>query len=266
MSISRIAMPSREASVSWPDYVLAGSIGTLALLAWLSLWLWGRSPGGHLLMHGARHVNLSGSGLFYYGALFVLGWTLMTIAMMLPTAVPLLLLFRRMAGSRPNSAGLMALLVAGYLAVWILFGIVAQLAGRLLGGIAGRWSWVQASPWAVPAALLAVAGLYQFSSLKYACLEKCRTPMSFLIARWQGGTEVWQAARIGIDHGIYCVGCCWSLMLLMFLMGAGSLGWMLILGIVMALEKNLPWGRKLSAPVGGVLLLAAAMVAYRAGF
>jgi predicted metal-binding membrane protein len=111
---------------------------------------------------------------------------------------------------------------------------------------------------------LAVAGLYQFSSLKYACLDKCRSPLTFLTSRWQGGNETAQALRIGVEHGLFCVGCCWSLMLLMFLVGTASVAWMLLLGVVMALEKNHPLGRRISAPLGWLLLLAAVAVAVRA--
>jgi predicted metal-binding membrane protein len=107
---------------------------------------------------------------------------------------------------------------------------------------------------------LTIAGFYQFSSLKYACLTKCRSPLSFLTSRWQGGNESAQALRIGVEHGLYCIGCCWSLMLLMFLMNAGNLVWMLVLGVVMASEKNFPWGRRLSAPIGMLLLIGAAAV------
>ena len=105
--------------------------------------------------------------------------------------------------------------------------------------------------WVSGAVILTIAGLYQFSSLKYACLDKCRSPLSFITSRWQGRNESAQSLRIGVEHGLFCVGCCWSLMALMFLVGTGNLIWMLLLGAVMALEKNLPWGHRLSAPLGG---------------
>src|SRR6185436_17010097 len=107
-------MRSRAASASWPDYVLAGSVGTLVLLAWSALWLWGRSPSGHLLMHGSAHVAEATVNLWYFGAMFVLGWTLMTVAMMLPTAVPLLVMFRRMVASRSDTWQLLLFVIGGY--------------------------------------------------------------------------------------------------------------------------------------------------------
>ena len=104
------------------------------------------------------------------------------------------------------------------------------------------------------APLLLLAGAFQFSSLKFKCLEKCRSPFSFVIEHWQGRCERQQAFCLGIDHGVFCVGCYWALRLLMFAVGAGSLVWMLILALLMAVEKNVRWGRRLSAPVGAALL------------
>ena len=109
--------------------------------------------------------------------------------------------------------------------------------------------------------MLAGAGLFQFSRLKYRCLDKCRTPLGFIAEHWRGRAPRRKALRLGLDHGAFCVGCCWALMLLMFVVGTGSLGWMLVLGAVMALEKNMPWGGRLSRPLGGVLLVAAGVLA-----
>jgi predicted metal-binding membrane protein len=112
------------------------------------------------------------------------------------------------------------------------------------------------------AGVLAIAGLFQFSSFKYHCLDKCRTPFSFIAEHWHGAAPRFGALRLGIDHGIFCVGCCWAIMLLMFVVGTGSVGWMLMLGAVMAVEKNVRWGRKLIAPLGlGLLLWSGAVVA-----
>ena len=85
--------------------------------------------------------------------------------------------------------------------------------------------------------------------------------MSFLAGRWSGGEEHVQSFRLGVDHGIFCVGCCWSLMLLMFAVGAGSVGWMLVLGTVMAIERNMPWGRQLGKPLGALLLTSGVVIA-----
>jgi len=246
--------------MSWPrvqdNRVLATLITLLSVLAWWALWRGEHSPWGHSLLH-ARHAAHMGFNPLALGAFFVLGWTVMTVAMMLPTSSPLILLFHKMVAGRPNAHGLAALLISGYLAVWALFGLIAHLLNIAAANVA----WLAAHAWATGAGILLIAGLYQFSPLKYACLDKCRTPMTFLAGRWSGHHPARGAFRLGLEHGLFCVGCCWSLMLVMFAVSTGSLAWMLLLGIVMAMEKNLPWGRRLSAPVGVVLVTSALAVA-----
>ena len=117
-----------------------------------------------------------------------------------------------------------------------------------------QFGWLRAHAWIISAATILWAGVYQFTPLKYRCLDKCRSPLSFVMGHWRGGNEPAQALRLGAHHGLFCVGCCWSLMLLMFAVGIGSIGWMLLLGTVMAVEKNMPWGHKLSAPLGIALV------------
>ena len=134
------------------------------------------------------------------------------------------------------------------------FGVAAHLADWVLHEIFERGDWLQANAWVFGAGPLILAGAFQFTALKYRCLEKCRAPLSFITSHWRGGREALQAFRLGVDHGLFCVGCCWALMLLMFAVGTGNVGWMLALGAVMALEKNMPWGRRLSAPLGVGLL------------
>ena len=129
------------------------------------------------------------------------------------------------------------------------------MAGWVLHEAVERSPWLEAYAWVIGAATLALAGSYQFTPLKYRCLDKCRSPLSFIMEHWQGERDHAQAFRLGIHHGIFCVGCCWSLMLLMFAVGIGNLGWMLVLGTLMAIEKNMPWGLRLSAPLGAVLII-----------
>jgi predicted metal-binding membrane protein len=243
-----------------PDAVLIGLLTALVLLAWYALWLWGGSPYGHLLLHGPTHVHVAAQSAWLLAAIFVTGWTLMTVAMMLPTSFPMIWLFRRVLGNRTTAAWLLLLLVLGYLGIWLLCGVLLQLVNWCLHAGISKLSLPVNAGWSSAAVILTVAGLYQFSSLKYACLDKCRSPLSFITSRWQGRNESAQALRIGVEHGLFCVGCCWSLMLLMFLVNTTSLVWMLLLGVVMALEKNFPWGRRLAAPIGLLLFVGAIAV------
>ena len=226
-------------------------VGLIAL-AWLALWVWGQSPYGRFLSHhslGAVRENVT------LMLVFVAGWTLMVVAMMLPTSLPLVMLFRTLVRGRPDRTRLTVLLIAGYLAVWTLFGVVVYCGDWILHGAFEQGTWLEANviPF-IGAGTLLMAGLYQFTPLKYHCLEKCRSPLSFVTEHWRGSRERSQSFLLGAHHGLFCVGCCWSLMLLMFAVGLGSLGWMLALGAVMAVEKNVSWGNKIGAPLGVVLL------------
>jgi predicted metal-binding membrane protein len=126
--------------------------------------------------------------------------------------------------------------------------------------------WLSVNSWVLGAGILVLAGIYQFTPLKYHCLDKCRSPLSFIMGHWTGKSERTQALRLGLHHGIFCIGCCWSLMLLMFAVGSGNIGWMLILGTLMAVEKNLSWGRRLSKPLGVLLLVWGVAIAAGARF
>ena len=237
---------------------------SLVVLAWATLLVWEQSPYGRYLNHG--QWDAPGFGAAICRALpqgefivplvvYALGWLLMIGAMMLPTALPVIEIFRRLTRGRPNQGKLVAFVVTGYLAAWIGFGIAAHLLDRGLFAIAERSLWLQVNAWAFGAAVLLFAGIFQFTALKYRCLEMCQTPFSFVVSRWKDQNERKESFMIGWDHGVFCVGCCWALMLLMFVVGTGSVGWMLGLGAVMAIEKNSPWGRHLSAPLGIALIV-----------
>jgi len=230
--------------------------GALIALAWLSLWFWGQSPYGRFITHQGEisHGMSHESDYLLLIIVFVASWTLMTVAMMLPTSLPLIALFRTLIRDRPNHMQLVFLLVGGYLSMWMLFGIIAHIGDWGIHKFVEQNAWLHANSLMIGATTLMVAGIYQFTPLKYHCLDKCRSPLTFIMERWHGGNEQKQAFRIGVDHGIFCIGCCWSLMLLMFVVGVGNIGWMLALGIVMAVEKNMPWGRRLSDPLGVILL------------
>jgi len=249
------------------SYFLALMAGLVAL-SWLTLVVWAASPFGRYLQHGGWTDSvfleicraLPAGELLLPALLYVSGWLLMIAAMMLPTILPLLELFRRVAAGRADRNRLVALVIAGYFAAWTLFGLVAHVLDALVHAGAERSAWLTLNGWVFGVAVLATAGIFQFTPLKYRCLDKCRTPMSFVIEHWRGRNERRNALKLGLHHGVFCVGCCWALMLLMFAVGTGSVGWMLALGAVMAIEKNAPWGKTLSAPLGAGLLAAAAIV------
>ncbi len=232
--------------------ILASLLLALAATAWIVLWVWDASPYGRYL----HHDTPTGLGTPLELGLFVTGWTLMIVAMMLPTAIPLVVTFRAIVGRRRRPGLLVVLAVLGYLAIWTVVGLAAWIGDRAIHATVDAIPWLSTHPQVVLAATFAVAGVYQFSALKYRCLDECRSPLGFVLNRWRGVAERRESFRMGVAHGLFCVGCCWSLMLVMFAVGLGSLAWMLALGAVTAVEKNAAWGRRLSKPLGAILLLA----------
>jgi len=227
----------------WHRALLVGTIGVVSIAAWVALWQYGTVL--HSPVHHHHAAGGAGSAWLFVGA-----WTVMTMAMMLPTTVPLVAVFHTIVGRRPGRAVLIGLAIAGYLVIWTLTGLVFYAGWTLIQRVA----WWQAHAVAGSAAAFMVAGVYQFTPLKYRCLDKCRSPLSFVLSYWQGEHDRRNAFRLGAHHGLFCVGCCWALMLLMFAVGVGSVGWMLALGAVMAIEKNVRWGRAFSAPLGVTLV------------
>ncbi len=246
-------------------WLFAGLTG----FAWLTLWLWSVSPYGRLLEHGGwSEVGVLGAicrsipegDVLVPAVLYAAGWVLMIAAMMLPTTLPIVEMFRRIVAERKDHNRLVALLIVGYLATWLGFGVIAHALDGLLHWIAEGFPWLATHAWAVGAVVLGTAGVFQFSALKYRCLDKCHTPFGFIIQRWHGRAPAREALRLGIDHGLFCIGCCWALMLIMFVVGTGSIGWMLALAAVMAAEKNLPGGKRLRTPLGMALIASAATI------
>ena len=195
------------------------TVAGLSLGAWVALWRLGGSP--YLQHHPGHAAGLAPAAFLGF---FVLGWTVMTIGMMLPTSVPLLMVFHTIARRHADRGILLALVIAGYLGMWVLFGAIVYLGA---GGVA----WVVAAvpaigvhAWTGGGLIVLAAGAFQFTALKYRCLDKCRSPFSFVMEHWRGRQQRWQAVRLGAHHGLFCVGCCWALMLLMFVVSFGNLG------------------------------------------
>jgi predicted metal-binding membrane protein len=250
---------------------LAALVLGLSGLTWLALWAWGNSPYASFLSHDAlEHLTSSSPVALAWictpGALagesggpalllvFLAGWLLMIVAMMLPTSMPLIAMFQTITRQHPQRHLLVTLLIAGYLAVWLASGVVTHAGYAAWYALVERTSWLRVNAWSIGTGVVLLAGVYQLTPLKYYCLDRCRSPLSFISAHWRGGSARLQALRLGLHHGLFCVGCCWSIMLLMFVVGSSNLGWMLALGAVMAIEKNVPWGRRISAPLGVALL------------
>lgn len=240
-----------------------GGTGVLvaAATAWAGLWFWTAGPPGAAVHAGSGHDHAAATAGGANGlGVFVTGWTLMLVAMMLPTTRPLMTLFAATVRDRPDRRLLLGAAGAGYLGVWLLTGLAAYAGDTVLGALTGTSPWISERPWLLVGGAVALAGAYQFVPMKLRCLEKCRSPRMFLFARWRGGRPLLDAVRLGVAHGRFCVGCCWALMLVMLAAGLHSLLPMAGLAVLMAVEKNASWGARIREPVGFLLLGTAALV------
>lgn len=195
---------------------------------------------------------------------FVSLWLVMMVAMMLPSAAPMILLFRTVVRRReaPGYAALhTALFVAMYLLVWGAFGLLVYVARSGLNLAAHASPLVAAALPYVGVTTLVLAGIYQFTSFKTACLRQCRTPLDFLMARWRNGPR--GALRLGVEHGVYCLGCCWGLMVVLVAAGAMGLAWVATIAAVVFVEKLFPRGEVAARLVGAVLLAVGAIALVR---
>jgi predicted metal-binding membrane protein len=187
-------------------------------------------------------------------------WAVMMVGMMLPSASPMLLLYagvaRRSAARASVASRQVYALAAGYLVVWALFSLVATALQRLLATLLFVSSMMEVTSPAVGGTLLLVAGAYQLTPIKQACLRTCQSPLGFLMSRWRSGLA--GAFRMGLEHGALCVGCCWALMLLLFVGGVMNLAVIAALTAFVAFEKLTPFGAR-GARISGVLLIAAAL-------
>jgi predicted metal-binding membrane protein len=190
-------------------------------------------------------------------ATFVGAWLVMMTAMMLPSAAPMILLARALAtGSSLRKAAHTAVFVSGYLLVWGGFGLLVYIAQQAAASVAMALPDVREGWPFIVAAVVAAAGIYQFTPLKELCLRQCRSPLSFLMERWRPG--IVGGLRLGVRHGGYCLGCCWALMAVLVAAGAMGLAWVTLIALVVFAEKLIPGGRT-SRRLVGISLVALAV-------
>jgi predicted metal-binding membrane protein len=224
---------------------------------------WAASAGAELsgIAHLLHHHTIYEGALEVWSALalFFLAWQLMITAMMLPSSLPLARIFAALARGQEHRGTVVAALLGGYALVWTAFGFLALGGDMALHRTMESSGWLEDHEWLIGAGVLALAGAFQFSGLKDRCLDECRHPAAFLLSRYRHGRRA--ALRIGLSHGVFCLGCCWALMLLMFAAGLANLLWMAGLAAIMVYEKTGRYGRALVPVVGVVLLVWAGLVA-----
>jgi len=236
----------------------------LVALAWLATLALPGMPFGVATSHGhggALGELPEGSALLSFG-LFLLAWMVMTMTMMLPTALPVVLTFTRLVQTRPGGAQRVAFFVMGYLAVWAGFGVVAYNVDLQIHAAVHHSPFLASHTELLSGGVLLLAGAYEFAPLKARCLRQCRSSLGFLMNAWREG---WGGAWLmGAHHGIFCIGCCWALMLVMFALGMAQLGWMLGLTLLMVVEKVARRGELVGRGAGLLFLLTglATLVGY----
>jgi len=188
--------------------------------------------------------------------LYVMLWGVMMVAMMFPAMTPIVEIVqavsrRRQEQSLPFTPAWV--FVAGYLTVWTLTGGVGYAADLAIQSLPAQFPALRTYGTAIGGMTLIVAGIYQLTPLKYLCLSQCRSPLGFLLSSWRDGR--WGAFRMGVDHGLYCFGCCWSLMTVLFVVGSMNLVWMGILSAVIFVEKVVPQGIVIGKLTGVALVV-----------
>lgn len=223
---------------------MPGPVGLAALLLGVALITWVVTVERMDGMDAGPGTDLGGLG-WYLGI-----WVTMMAAMMLPSVAPMAIIFARIAGSRAERGRARVsplIFVSGYLVAWTLYGLLAYGIFRAIEAAAwGFLAWNAQGP-IVAGAALAAAGLYQLTPLKAVCLRHCRGPLHFVLHGWRDGPV--GALRMGVEHGLFCVGCCWGLILVLFALGVMSLVWMAVVAALIFAEKVLPHGDRLTRPI-----------------
>jgi len=231
-----------------PSVLVAIAIGwTLAIAAELT-------GSAHALHHDS--LIHDGPPLWQGLLLFLVAWQAMIAAMMLPSSLPLIRMFEAVSERQERARLARAAFLGAYALVWTGFGAQAFLGDVGIHTMVDSIPWLDAHEWVIAGGVLAMAGAFQFSELKDQCLSKCRQPGPYMLSHYRRGPRA--AFRLGLGHGLYCLGCCWALMLVMFAAGVAMLWWMAALTAVMVYEKTGRHGAAVSPVVGVTLLVLSA--------
>jgi predicted metal-binding membrane protein len=237
--------------------IIGGCLAAMVVLAWLYL-VHTKTAMPDMDMPGMVMLDLNKWGLTTVLLLFVM-WAVMMVAMMVPSATPMIFTFltvnqRRQATARPFVP--VTIFLLGYLAVWTAFSALATLAEWGLHQAAMLSTTMTATSTALNGGLLIAAGIFQWTPMKRACLKGCRSPLSFLMSEWREGAG--GAFVMGLRHGGYCAGCCWFLMALLFVAGVMNLVWVAVIALFVMAEKMIPKGELLAHVAGVALVIAGA--------
>jgi predicted metal-binding membrane protein len=239
-----------------PAAIQLGLIFGLFLLAAIAWAVTGDRMSG---MDAGPGTDLGGFGFW------VTAWVVMMAGMMFPSIAPMVVMYARIEEGRRQrgeavGTGTTTLFVCGYLITWAAAGVVGYVIFKIFSSLdLGFLAWDSGGPY-VAGGVIVAAGIYQLTPLKDACLRRCRSPMMFLITAWRPGRR--GALEMGIEHGAWCVGCCWALMAALFALGVMSIGWMVLIAALIALEKLLPWKAVANRSIAVLLVVLGLAVAF----
>lgn len=244
MTMASIA--DRAADFTRRSISTVGILLAVILAAW-ALCVWAEWSGVSASFH--HHALYESGRPFWSSALIMLGaWQVMTAAMMLPSSLGFIRMYSAAAKNAPEFPATLSFFLIAYFAVWSAFALLAFAGDMQVHRAVDAWPWLAAHSQVVLAATLGLAAVYQLTPLKDACLKACRHPGMYLARHYQRG--VLNGFAIGLGHALFCLGCCWALMLVMFAAGVAHLAWMGALGMVMLVEKGARHGDRLVVPVG----------------
>jgi len=238
----------------------------LSVVSWIVTVFHAHSMNSQMSTEMDMPMGMGNHSMIFEASLFLVMWVVMMIAMMFPAVVPMVLIFSKVHDERKarNEGSIPTwVFVSGYLIVWAFFGVLAYFGGLLVDHSALSFPKLKAYSTVIGGVVLIAAGLYQLTPLKNACLTHCRSPLHFIMHKWREGYL--GAFLMGIDHGVYCLGCCWGLMLVLFVVGVMNLSWMGILTLVILVEKISKHGVMISKVVGGLLLILGLVIAIQQG-
>ena len=243
--------------------VLAGLAGVV-VCAWIYLIYLARNMGG-MGMDAGGAMAMAKAASWTFGdfvAMFAM-WAIMMVGMMLPSAAPMIVMFstisrkHRADGRHFPPAGVFA---SGYVLAWTGFSLAATVLQWGLQSLLLMSPMMKTTSPMIGGALFALAGIYQFTPLKHACLKFCRSPLAFLLTRWRDGYG--GALRMGVEHGAFCLGCCWALMIVLFAVGVMNLFWVAAITVFVLVEKLVPGGEAVARIAGVGLIAAGAWLAF----
>jgi len=234
-------------------YLILGGLLILSAFAWVFL-IWQ----ARMMSSQAMGLTMGMSAL-----LFISIWIVMMVAMMFPTAAPMILMFSKIYTSKRQQELPFVptwVFVSAYLLVWSLCGVVAYPLAVGIEQLAGQSMWLMDNAARLGGVVLLLAGLYQLSPLKDICLSKCRTPLQFILSSWHDGYG--GAFRMGLEHGAFCLGCCWLLFVILFPLGIMNIALMALVTALIFAEKALPIGRQISKLAGAGLIVYGALIMF----